>query len=222
MLVKKPTHEGLGQWTPKARIVCCGNFEAGTVGHDLKNRAEVPGSVEFRTLLAVAAKREYSIGSLDVKNAFLHAPLDPEEDGFVIVTPPQVLVRLGLAEQDEVWILHKAMYGLRCAPKRWSDFRDNCIRKFECKTSGNRKITFEECPTTRSVWKIVETCQDGGKRVEGLFMVYVDDVVIFGMTETIQMVFDKLLEKWKCKITGILVRDNVLVEMLWRPLPSWA
>ena len=118
VLCKKPLHDGLGGWKPKARVVCCGNFEPGTVGGDLKNRAEVPGGTEMRSLLALAAREGYSVGSLDVKNAFLHAPLNPEEEGCLWVRPPHVLLRNGLAQADEVWLLHKAMYGLRSAPKR--------------------------------------------------------------------------------------------------------
>ena len=109
-------------------------------------------------------------------------------------------------------MLHKAMYGLRCAPKRWSDFRDECIQEFEHGTDESHLVIFEECPTTSNVWKVVKTNQDGNKHVEGLFMVYVDDVIVFSMTETIQMVFGQFLNKWKCKVTGILVRDRVLVE----------
>ncbi len=116
VLVKKPLHDGLGGWKPKARVVCCGNFEEGTFGGDVKNRAEVPGGTELRLLLALAAREGYSIAGLDVKNAFLHAPLSEEEKGSIWVKPPQFLVRLGLSQPDEVWQLHKAMYGLRSAP----------------------------------------------------------------------------------------------------------
>eukprot|EP00975_Prorocentrum_lima_P068425 12920637-Prorocentrum_lima.AAC.1 len=49
ILVKKPDPQERHGWKPKARGVCCGNFEEGTVGGDWKNRAEVPGSMEFRT-----------------------------------------------------------------------------------------------------------------------------------------------------------------------------
>ena len=30
--VKKPLHDGEGGWKAKARAVCCGNFEPGSVG----------------------------------------------------------------------------------------------------------------------------------------------------------------------------------------------
>eukprot|EP00975_Prorocentrum_lima_P031198 6549343-Prorocentrum_lima.AAC.1 len=59
ILVKKPDPQEQHVWKPKARVVCCGNFEEGTVGGDWKNRADVPGSMEFRTLLAIATKKQW-------------------------------------------------------------------------------------------------------------------------------------------------------------------
>ena len=64
--VKKPEHDGKGSWKARTRIVCCGNFEQGTVGKDLQNRAEVPSTFEMRTMLALGAKEDWSVGSLDV------------------------------------------------------------------------------------------------------------------------------------------------------------
>eukprot|EP00975_Prorocentrum_lima_P062063 12883519-Prorocentrum_lima.AAC.1 len=40
ILVKKPDPQEHHGWEPKARVVCCGNFEESTVGGDWKNRAE--------------------------------------------------------------------------------------------------------------------------------------------------------------------------------------
>eukprot|EP00975_Prorocentrum_lima_P006587 1414138-Prorocentrum_lima.AAC.1 len=48
ILVKKSDPQEHNGWTPKARVVCCGNLEEGTVGGDWKSRADVPGSMEFR------------------------------------------------------------------------------------------------------------------------------------------------------------------------------
>eukprot|EP00975_Prorocentrum_lima_P064430 12897522-Prorocentrum_lima.AAC.1 len=62
ILVKKRSAQDHDGWTPKARVVCCGNFDEGTVGGDWKNRAEVPGSMEFWTLLAIASNKQWSIG----------------------------------------------------------------------------------------------------------------------------------------------------------------
>eukprot|EP00975_Prorocentrum_lima_P070822 12934258-Prorocentrum_lima.AAC.1 len=37
ILVKKPDRQARHGWTPKARVVCCGNFEEGTIGGRLEN-----------------------------------------------------------------------------------------------------------------------------------------------------------------------------------------
>eukprot|EP00975_Prorocentrum_lima_P039589 8317720-Prorocentrum_lima.AAC.1 len=67
--MKEPDPQEHHGWKPKARVVCCGSVEEGTVGADWKNRAEVPGSMAFRTLLAISTKKQWRIGGLDVKTA---------------------------------------------------------------------------------------------------------------------------------------------------------
>eukprot|EP00975_Prorocentrum_lima_P011274 2394129-Prorocentrum_lima.AAC.1 len=68
--------------------------------------------------------RDRSIGGLDAKTAFLYDPLDPVEDGTMLVQPPSLLVKFGLVPPDALWKFKKSLYGLRCAPKRWSNTRD--------------------------------------------------------------------------------------------------
>ena len=86
--VKKPLHDGEGGWKAKARVVCCGNFEPGSVGKDLQSRDEIPNTYDMRALLALGAEKGWSIGSLDVNTAFLYAELNDAEDGIVVVQPP--------------------------------------------------------------------------------------------------------------------------------------
>eukprot|EP00975_Prorocentrum_lima_P027778 5840657-Prorocentrum_lima.AAC.1 len=50
---------------------------------------------------------------------FKRAPLDPVEDGIILVQPPSLLVKLGIVQPGALWKLKKSLYGLRCAPKRW-------------------------------------------------------------------------------------------------------
>eukprot|EP00975_Prorocentrum_lima_P044001 9227150-Prorocentrum_lima.AAC.1 len=66
--------------------------------------------MEFRTLLAMATHKNWSIGGLDVKTAFLYAPLDPVEDGTILVQPPSLLVKLGVVEPDVLWKLKTSLY----------------------------------------------------------------------------------------------------------------
>ena len=162
--IRKPVHDGKGGWKAKARIVVCGNFEPSSIAKGLENRAEVPSTFEMRTLLALGGLGgrvragfpgqpgdqvlPWSVGSLDVKTAFLYAELIEEEDGIVVVQPLAVLVRLGLVPPGVMWKLKKALYGLRCAPKRWSQKRDSILADLTCTVDGE-KASFEQCKTTR-------------------------------------------------------------------------
>ena len=116
--VKKPTHDGNGSWKAKARVVCCGNFEPNSVGKDLENRSEVPSTFEMRTMLALASSNNWSVGTLDVKTAFLYAELDDEEDGMIFVQPPAILVRIGLVKKGIFWKLKKGTVWTKMCPQK--------------------------------------------------------------------------------------------------------
>ena len=60
------------------------------MGKDLQNRAEVPNTFEMRTLVPLGDEKGWSVGSLDVKTAFLYAELNEEEYGIVVVQPPSM------------------------------------------------------------------------------------------------------------------------------------
>eukprot|EP00975_Prorocentrum_lima_P034758 7303743-Prorocentrum_lima.AAC.1 len=71
--------------------------------------------------------------------------------------------------------LKKSLYGLRCAPKRWSDTRDECINTLEIMDDEYGPMICSQCPTFKNVWKVVSSQH---KEVLGFFMVYVDDVIM--------------------------------------------
>eukprot|EP00975_Prorocentrum_lima_P068556 12921386-Prorocentrum_lima.AAC.1 len=64
--------------------------------------------MEFNTLLAIATEKQWSTGGMDVKTAYLYAPLDPVEDGIILVQPPSLLVKLGVVQPDALWKLRKS------------------------------------------------------------------------------------------------------------------
>merc|ERR1712194_675214 len=106
----------------KARIVCCGN-------HETEKQQEVYTSLMdasgLRMLTKIAANSKWSMGKLDISTAFLNAPLSEQT---IIVRPPAFLLALGLIEEDELWLLSRALYGLRVAPKAWEIERDLRLR----------------------------------------------------------------------------------------------
>ncbi|CAL2277595.1 unnamed protein product [Prunus armeniaca] len=67
----------------------------------------------IRTILSLAVSRRWSLGQLDVKNAFLHGFLNEN------VYRTQPLGFVDLARPHYVCKLHKALYGLKQAPRAW-------------------------------------------------------------------------------------------------------
>ena len=105
-------------------------------------------------MLAIGQMRKWGIGSLDVKTTFLYAEFIEEEDGVIVVSPPPLIVRLGLVNQGVIWLLKKSLYGLRVAPKRWGLERDDKMKSMKVKVEG-REARLIQCNTAKGLWKIV-------------------------------------------------------------------
>ena len=69
-------------------------------------------------MLALASDQNWSVGTLDVKTAFLYAELNDEKDGVIIVQPPAILVRLELVKEGVYWKLKKGIvWSTMCSGK---------------------------------------------------------------------------------------------------------
>eukprot|EP00975_Prorocentrum_lima_P065766 12905353-Prorocentrum_lima.AAC.1 len=66
-----------------------------------------------------------------------------------------------------------------------------------------------QCPTFKNVWKVVS---DHHSEVVGFFMVYVDDVIMFGSTAMVEKIIYVFKQTWKCRVTGITTRDGCTPE----------
>ena len=183
----------------RARIVGCGNYleseappESEAKG---KSRAQdlyaggVDG-VSVRIQVSAAATNAWSCAGLDIKTAFLGAPLYQDQKGqavltpgdlssgsldfevlvrklqsvqgervkIVVVSPPKILVRLGLVEESEKWLVIKALYGLAEAPRRWSAHRDLLLRQLAWEDNG-RRYSLAACVADNNLWRIVSEAQ---------------------------------------------------------------
>ena len=83
----------------KVRAVVCGNHQAPNPDEQLYT-ANVDIST-VRLMLAEAASKEWSLGSLDVNTAFLNADLPPDSQN-VYVKPPSIMEKLGLVERHSL------------------------------------------------------------------------------------------------------------------------
>ena len=81
-----------------------------------------------------ASSPDFTIASLDVTAAFLNAPLP--EGRVVVLKPPSILYKLQLMPPGHVWLVHKAIYGLREAPNLWSEERTESMTKVRFTSEG--------------------------------------------------------------------------------------
>ena len=138
----------------KCRLVVCGNHLQGGDKKETKEEhanyyAGGADTICLRFALSMAARYGWDIAGLDVVAAFLNAQLgdvhekpQPREDPtrgrsrIVLMQPPRVLERLGLVEVGELWLVERALYGLRESPRLWSDHRDGTLHGMEIQQGG--------------------------------------------------------------------------------------
>eukprot|EP00959_Pyramimonas_sp_CCMP1952_P432125 9049194-Pyramimonas_sp.AAC.1 len=88
----------------KCRGCVCGNFATKDPTEQVWTAQAETSSVMAG--LRLAQIRRWSIGKLDIKGAFMYAPLP--DDLLVVVRPPKIWVTLGLVPPDTLWTLRKA------------------------------------------------------------------------------------------------------------------
>ena len=136
----------------KARLVCRG-FEQ-VEGVDFNETfAPTVTATSIRIFLAVAKAKKMLIHQIDVKSAFLYGEL--KEQTYVIPPKP-------FKSEGKVWLLHKALYGLRQAPRVWSEKVANLLAQVDFHPTKTDKCIF----TRKDEYGI------------HYLLVYVDDILI--------------------------------------------
>lgn len=156
----------------KARLVAKGYVQQQGIDFE-EVFAPVARMETVRVLLAVAAHHGWPIHHMDVKSAFLNGDLAEE----VYVTQPPGFTAKG--EEGKVLKLHKALYGLRQAPRAWNVKLDKSLGK----------LGFTRCKTDHALY----TRKKGGQRV--VVGVYVDDLLIIGESDPQIIEFKKEMKK---------------------------
>ena len=196
-----------GTGRKRARIVACGNYldpskgvsAGGVESHSptLQKYSTFAAGLDttaFRAQLRMAALNKWSAAGLDVKTAFLRAPLGPvlQERHLIAVKPPAILVRAGIVKAGTFWLVRKAVYGLAPAPKAWSTYRDGELRQKKWTGSQGGSFEFRPMYSDPSLWEVLCSGQ-----VVGHLGVYVDDLLITGSRYAINEVIQAVRSLWE-------------------------
>ena len=109
----------------RSRIVAKGNTEK--IEDEDSVYASTPMFTTLRTLLALQMSRPNWTATRR-RLYSIYAPIAKDHDGKqrdVYLWPPKELC----PQQDKIWRLKKAMYGLRSSPKPWQDYRAEVLQK---------------------------------------------------------------------------------------------
>ena len=175
----------------KSRIVCCGNFNDQDPGDVFASGA---AAESLRCTLVLAALRRWVAGGLDITGAFMLTPL-PRDKTLIVITPPNILICLGLASPQERWVLTRAMYGLRQAPHLWSEFRDNVIKGMQFELHGS-KWKFRQGGAEPNIWYLFQ--EDASTKVPaGVLLIYVDDLLLLGPPDLVNAMASSIQSTWK-------------------------
>jgi hypothetical protein len=136
-----------------------------------------------RMMVALAAHEGWEVHHMDVKSAFLNGVIEEE----VYVQQPPGFSTTG--SENKVLRLHKALYGLRQAPRAWNAKFDSTMGSL-----GFQRSSSEHGVYTRS--------RRGGRLIVG---VYVDDLIITGTSKEIIDAFKlEMKDRFQMSDLGLL------------------
>ena len=141
---------------------------------------------------------------VDIKSAFLNADLhgEKEPEHLVAMRPPAIMVRMGYAEPRELWLIDKAMYGLRQSPRRWSDHRDAELVTVQWEVDG-AYYKLDQCVAEQNLWRILEI-RGAEEILAGLVTIYIDDVLT-AAEEAVRERFEAIIaQKWETSVSEVL------------------
>ncbi|CAL2251278.1 unnamed protein product [Prunus armeniaca] len=197
-LVDRPTEKPVigVKWVYKTKLNLDGSIQKNKARLVAKGYAQKPGLDynetyapmarldTIRTLIALAAKKEWKLYQLDVKSAFLNGVLQEE----VYIDQPEGYVIKG--KEDKVYRLHKALYGLKQAPRAWY---------------GEIDTYFMQCGFKKSLSEATLYTKSRGDRDILIVSIYVDDIVYTGSCKELLDEFkEEMMMKYEMTDLGLL------------------
>lgn len=171
-LVDKPTNVNIvkNKWVFKVKHDADGNivrYRARLVAKGFTQKYGIDFTETFspvvkhssvRILIALAAQMNLEIDHLDVQTAFLHGDLKEK----IYMSQPEGFIKPG--EEDKVYLLKKAIYGLKQSSRVWNSKAKNILIKLGYKQCKNEPCVFIKRKNNNSIVIIA---------------LYVDDFFVF-------------------------------------------
>ena len=175
----------------KARLVARGFLES---SENIKKDSPTASKESIRLLLTMAVSYGWSLGSLDVKSAFLQGD---NINRLVILKPPKE------ASTEKLWRLNRCVYGLVDASRRWYLRIDSVLTSL-----GMNKMKLDEA--------VYSFTYDG--RLCGLLCLHVDDFIWCGDSFFKKEIIDKFTKIFNVSrnITGTFIHLGLQIRQLSR------
>ena len=202
-----------GTAAKKARTVACGNFlnKERPPGSPTLSKSDIFAgaldSLGLRAQLAASAVSSWKGAVLDVKTAFLTAPLQTKRNHrIVVLRPPKVLVAAGIIEEGSLFLIEKALYGLQESPQDWCVERDRRFSILRWSGPNGHQRCLIQSQADSSIWLVKErkpNNPDNGDsnlsdEVLGLLGVYVDDLLITAREAELEELVSVISKEWRC------------------------
>ena len=129
----------------------------------------------------------WSLCVLDVRTAFLLAPLLFQEDRPTLVQVPKMFL-MGGGCRETIWRVKRALYGT----KSWEVYRNKTMAAMTGKVPEG-EVTFVPSEVDGSLWYVLV----GGRRA-GAIICYVDDLLIAGEPVVAKEAAQMISRTWKC------------------------
>ena len=189
-----------GQGRKKVRVVACGNFaeNAGSKSKELRfqNYAGGADTLSLRCHMKFAGSRAGTHGWLtsggDIRTAFLLAPL-VQPGHRKILKPPHTLVKAGIVDPSELWLVTGAIYGLQESPAAWATHRDSVIPTIPIRVK-DQSLYLQRSRADANMWML--RCPHT-QELLAVLSVYVDDLLLSADADVSAAVWEAIQKTWK-------------------------
>ena len=159
----------------RCRLVCRGFDQV--VDDPDQTFASTPSLTTLKLLLTLAVTFGWNVFTGDISTAFLHALITGED---IFIIPPSEFY----PDQNVVWKLKRALYGLKNSPRLWQDHFASVMKK----------LNFDRMKSDPNLY-VHKT-----KRL--YVLTYVDDLMFFGHRSDIDVVMTEMRKELLLKTTG--------------------